>query len=631
MLSASIRSRGASSTLRYIFQTRSQSTSDTPSPAPTRPSYSKANLASFAAEGELLTTAHKPSPRISPATSQAQSSSAHSKPLAFPRPVLKSNPYANKYTVSEADLDAFEEPLRLSPTPSPLESQSSSSTVVTASTITASDHEPAAGPRKGGRIVRTIRRPKYKSKSIRVFTDPELVYQPLELGHEETVELQDGYIIYKNQDVPPAVITWGRLRDACTCKLCRDPSTSQKTFTTGQAMREAYPSGTDVKPLIEVVDMARINGKNSKKGLKITWNPTTSSGEPHTTYLSRFKLRLLTDPQIYKEAFHPPLLFDRKLWNSEEILKTDGLRVPFREVETKDPAILLRMLEQLHQYGLTIVENVPTSPMDDKDCYLRKVMGYIGEIRNTFYGETWNVKSMNQSKNVAYTNLDLGLHMDLLYFSSPPRFQALHCLRNRVNGGTSYFVDSFKVAQDLPDDVFRLLQHTRIPYVYDNDNHLLRYSHAVMSSSSPEKNRMVYDKHYAINWSPPFRDMTGPDLSRPAPRTPALRAKQEQQTLEAIAKFENALSDPQYKFEFLLKEGDLVIFDNRRILHARTSFSDKSPEELKQAGMELVEGEPTRWLKGCYLDGEVVWDKLAVLKKQVAEMEKKQDRNEAKR
>jgi len=74
----------------------------------------------------------------------------------------------------------------------------------------------------------------------------------------------------------------------------------------------------------------------------------------------------------------------------------------------------------------------------------------LGEIRNTFYGPLWNVRSLGSaSRNIAYTNVDLGLHMDLCYFQNPPRFQFLHSLRNRVRGGSSIFVDSFKVAEHM--------------------------------------------------------------------------------------------------------------------------------------------------------------------------------------
>jgi hypothetical protein len=72
------------------------------------------------------------------------------------------------------------------------------------------------------------------------------------------------------------------------------------------------------------------------------------------------------------------------------------------------------MLNQLHSAGIVVIKGVPTDKTEDKDCSLREVMGLIGELRNTFYGETWNVRNVPNSRNVAYTNLNLGMHMDLL-------------------------------------------------------------------------------------------------------------------------------------------------------------------------------------------------------------------------
>jgi alpha-ketoglutarate-dependent taurine dioxygenase len=59
-----------------------------------------------------------------------------------------------------------------------------------------------------------------------------------------------------------------------------------------------------------------------------------------------------------------------------------------------------------------------------------------------------------------------------------------------------------------------------------------------------------------------------------------------------------------------MKEGDLIMFDNRRVLHARRAFRDWTVEERTANGVEITEGEPTRWLKGCYLDMDVVWERL---------------------
>ena len=89
----------------------------------------------------------------------------------------------------------------------------------------------------------------------------------------------------------------------------------------------------------------------------------------------------------------------------------------------------------------------PPTEEGPQSARLRELANIMGELRNTFYGLLWDVRSKAGARNIAYTNLDLGLHMDLLYFQNPPRFQFLHMLRNKVRGGASIFVDSFKVVE----------------------------------------------------------------------------------------------------------------------------------------------------------------------------------------
>lgn len=62
---------------------------------------------------------------------------------------------------------------------------------------------------------------------------------------------------------------------------------------------------------------------------------------------------------------------------------------------------------------------------------------------------------------------------------------------------------------------------------------------------------------------------------------------------------------------YTLKEGDAVLFDNRRVLHARTAFYDRGDGD--RAG-DVKEGEPNRWLKGCYLEADRIMDRRRVLK-----------------
>lgn len=167
-----------------------------------------------------------------------------------------------------------------------------------------------------------------------------------------------------------------------------------------------------------------------------------------------------------------------------------------------------------------------------------------------------------------------------------------------MQGGLSYYVDSFHVARTLPRATQEILGKYPMHYQYNNDNHLLRCAHTVLPP----------DGHYnalraAINYSPPFQ---ADPIALPNPQI-------ENQYYAALSEFDKALNDPKNRFERLMKEGDLVLFDNRRVLHARTAFWDYTEEERAERGLEVVKGEPTRWLKGCYLDADVVWDKLMTL------------------
>jgi gamma-butyrobetaine dioxygenase len=51
--------------------------------------------------------------------------------------------------------------------------------------------------------------------------------------------------------------------------------------------------------------------------------------------------------------------------------------------------------------------------------------------------------------------------------------------------------------------------------------------------------------------------------------------------------FDHLLRSPQFEVRFLLEPGDLMMMDNRRLLHGRTAFDPR---------------EGLRHLQGCYID-----------------------------
>jgi gamma-butyrobetaine dioxygenase len=148
-------------------------------------------------------------------------------------------------------------------------------------------------------------------------------------------------------------------------------------------------------------------------------------------------------------------------------------------------------------------------------------------------------------------------------------------------------------------------------FIYENDGHFLESWKTIL----PLDMRL----RSAVNWSPPFQ---GASYSRSAlmshGEANASVVDKAHSYYEALVAWESVLADPRKKFEFKLAEGDVVMFDNRRVLHARTSFRDWTEAERLSNGVELVSGEPTRWLKGCYIDGDAVWDRLTGLRRKLS-------------
>jgi gamma-butyrobetaine dioxygenase len=178
------------------------------------------------------------------------------------------------------------------------------------------------------------------------------------------------------------------------------------------------------------------------------------------------------------------------------------------------------------------------------------------------------------------------------YFQHPPRYQLLHCLRNRVQGGASTFVDGLHAASILRDtqpSYFEVLATTPVNFHYINDGHHLHYSRPTIELSRPTPSSPGGIGQ--ISYSPPFQAPL--PLSTPTTFYPALQ------------QFARILNNPENTYQYTLWEGDTVIFDNCRVLHARAAFSD--------AEGPAKEGEANRWLKGCYLEAESLKDRGRVL------------------
>jgi alpha-ketoglutarate-dependent taurine dioxygenase len=135
---------------------------------------------------------------------------------------------------------------------------------------------------------------------------------------------------------------------------------------------------------------------------------------------------------------------------------------------------------------------------------------------------------------------------------------------------------------------------------------------------------LVPDSHHtlkAVNYSPPFQGNLPLERLRRNDHDGTVASDDTERLLElheALGEFAKLCDDKEgrWRYTHQLEPGECVIFDNRRVLHARTAFEFTDGEG--------VEGEEKgRWLKGAYMDGDEVWSRWRVEQEKAGKAPKK--------
>jgi len=139
-----------------------------------------------------------------------------------------------------------------------------------------------------------------------------------------------------------------------------------------------------------------------------------------------------------------------------------------------------------------------------------------------------------------------------------------------------------------------------VTYHYANAGHYYRYTRPTIElypTRTKGEAGLLSAPIKCINWSPPFQGPFTERVSHLSAKDDAGNVLREY--LKAAKAFSWLLNSPENVWKYRLQEGDLVIFDNRRTLHAREAFDASAGE---------------RWLKGAYLDDDVYRSKLRELR-----------------
>ena len=206
----------------------------------------------------------------------------------------------------------------------------------------------------------------------------------------------------------------------------------------------------------------------------------------------------------------------------------------------------------------------------------------IGFKRESNYGVMFEVKSKPKPNNLAYTSLALPLHTDLANQESVPGFQFLHCYRNNAIGGGSIFADGLAIVEDFKQDCpghYKLLCELQVPWHFlDIETDLRQHRPVIGLSAGGQFKSLTFNAHLA--------DV--PDFE------PGLMYE----FYAAFQELMQRIRDPKYDIEYVLANGEMVVFDNLRILHGRTQFDPDSGD---------------RHLLGYYIEHNEVENRIRML------------------
>jgi len=346
---------------------------------------------------------------------------------------------------------------------------------------------------------------------------------------------------------------WIWLRDHCACAECRHPATRERLFELHSLQ---LPLPAPEAYLEEGV-------------LWLLWRE--QDGSRHRSHFDPSWLRR----RAYDADSRAARAEVRAGWGAEMSERLP--RFDYNKAR-QDPETLVAWIEALLQEGAALLTGAPAQPGE-----LERFATRLAPIYETHFGRIFDVQSKPQPNNAAYTSLALEPHIDLPNHQSPPDIQLLFCIANEAEGGDSTLVDGLRVAEELRKKAkqeFQILTTRAIDFRFQDAEVDIRCRVPLIE--------LHPDGSFAgmrfNNW---IRD----SLDLP---------EEEVETFyDAYQKLWRALRDPRNMAQFRLGPGDLLAFDNRRVLHGRTAFTASG----------------ARHLQGCYLQRSMLESRRRLLER----------------
>jgi gamma-butyrobetaine dioxygenase len=292
----------------------------------------------------------------------------------------------------------------------------------------------------------------------------------------------------------------------------------------------------------------------------------------HDDSSTRHSLPVLRDLCLSSEARHQrhpkPVQWDSKM--AQEFPWFDSS-------DFEHPEQRLELLLQLRDYGIALVKNLPVETGTVAD-----IAAYLGPLRNTHFGTLFDIRSLPSDQrgtgaNIGATSSNaIAPHADEGWRHGPPGISLMHCLRaDPSGGGVSVFVDGIAAAEALRDtdpEAFEFLALVPLSFAAERN---------------PQERFRARARVIATDCDGVVRGIRVNDRTQ---SKPDLEIGQIEPAYRALRKLYEIIMAPENSFEHLLQPGEMVLFDNHRVLHARRSFNPTAGERwIQQVSVDREE------------------------------------------
>ena len=324
----------------------------------------------------------------------------------------------------------------------------------------------------------------------------------------------------------------------------RDHARDEDSWDQRSNQRKIYTAKLDPKLHIKKAIL-----KDNGKSVDILW----SDLKKPINYTSNFFLENSKKSQKINNNI--------QIWDKKDI--GEEMYTDFQNTITNEG--FKEFLKKLYKFGFVVIQNCKTEMSS-----VEKIAKKIGYVRESIFGGLWSFESNNDMADSAYTQDELRPHTDSTYSNDAPGLQLLLCCHYEATGGESIMVDGFKIAEKIYKenrDLYKLLSEIEVKGQYIGDGVFLEAKRPIFKLNSNKELVQVSFNNY----------------DRAAFRM------DDEKTLkfyEAIREFDLIANNREYQWRHILKPGELLIFNNWRILHGRGSFKGD------------------RKMSGCYINKE---------------------------